>query len=92
MRNLDKQSSLQEEVKNAGVSLEIKRLDVQEMSSIEQCITQIIQKEGRIDILINKAGAGFVRTTEQVTEKKFNGLWMLILWGWFVVQKLLFLI
>jgi short-subunit dehydrogenase len=72
MRNLDKKSSLQESAKNAGVSLEIKQLDVQDASSIEKCVESIIQKEGRIDILVNNAGAGFVRTTEQATEAEIQ--------------------
>jgi NAD(P)-dependent dehydrogenase (short-subunit alcohol dehydrogenase family) len=70
MRNLDKRSVIQEAAKNAGVSLEIKRLDVQDTTSIEQCVAEIIQQEGRIDILVNNAGAGFVRTTEQATEEE----------------------
>lgn len=72
MRNLDKKSSLQEAAKTAGVSLEIKQLDVQDKSSVEQCVAEIIEQEGRIDILINNAGAGFVRTTEQATEEEIQ--------------------
>lgn len=72
MRNLDKQASLQKEAKDAGISLEVKRLDVQDMSSIELCIAEIIQQEGHVDILINNAGAGFVRTTEQATENEIQ--------------------
>jgi NAD(P)-dependent dehydrogenase (short-subunit alcohol dehydrogenase family) len=72
MRNMNKQSLLQEAVKNAGVSLEVKELDVQDMSSIEQCVAEIIQQEGHIDVLVNNAGAGFVRTTEQATEKEIQ--------------------
>lgn len=72
MRNLDKKSKLEEAAKNAGISLELKQLDVQDMSSIEQCVADIIAQEGRIDILINNAGAGFVRTTEQATEEEIQ--------------------
>jgi short-subunit dehydrogenase len=72
MRNMDKQSSLQEAAKDAGVSLEIRPLDVQDMSSIEQCVAEIIQQEGHIDVLVNNAGAGFVRTTEQATEAEIQ--------------------
>ena len=72
MRNLDKQSALNEEIKNAGVSLEIKQLDVQDVSSIEQCVADIIQEEGRIDVLVNNAGSGFVRTTEQASEEEIQ--------------------
>jgi len=72
MRNLDKKSALEEAAQNAGVSLEIKRLDVQDISTVEQCVAEIIEQEGQIDILINNAGAGFVRTTEQATEEEIQ--------------------
>ncbi len=72
MRNLDKQSVLIKAAKNAGVSLEIKELDVQDVSSIERCISDIMEEEGRIDILVNNAGAGFVRTTEQASENEIQ--------------------
>jgi len=72
MRNINKQSFLQKAVKDAGVSLEVKQLDVQDMSSIERCVSEIILQEGQIDVLVNNAGAGFVRTTEQATEKEIQ--------------------
>lgn len=72
MRNLEKQSTLIEAAEKAGVSLEVKQLDVQDASSVERCFSYIIEREGRIDILINNAGAGFVRTTEQASESEIQ--------------------
>ncbi len=36
--------------------------------SVTAAISHILDKEGRIDTLINNAGSGFVRSTEQATE------------------------
>jgi NAD(P)-dependent dehydrogenase (short-subunit alcohol dehydrogenase family) len=70
MRNLAKQDLLLEAAKNANVVVHVEQLDVTDTSSIEICVGKIIAAEGKIDILINNAGAGFVRTTEQATEEE----------------------
>lgn len=68
MRNLDKKGSLEAAATEAGVSLEVLQLDVQDTASVNAAVDTIINAEGRIDTLINNAGAGFVRTTEQASE------------------------
>ncbi len=68
MRNLDKRATLDAAAAGAGVSLSVLPLDVQETASVEAAVNQIIAETGRIDTLINNAGAGYVRTTEQASE------------------------
>ncbi len=68
MRNLDKRDALLEEAAVQQVSIKVKQLDVQDSLSVERCFAEILSEEGAIDLLINNAGAGFVRTTEQATE------------------------
>lgn len=75
MRNLDKQTALQEAARKENVTVEVAQLDVQDVSSVNQCVADIHNKEGRIDALINNAGAGFVRTTEQASEEEIQ--WVL---------------
>ena len=72
MRNLDKKSHLLDTATKQGVELEIKQLDVLDTASVERCVGEIISQEGRIDVLVNNAGAGFVRTTEQATEEEIQ--------------------
>lgn len=67
MRNLEKSSLLKENAEKRNVNLNIKKLDVLDEKSIEACIDEIIEAEGRIDVLINNAGAGFIRTMEQAS-------------------------
>lgn len=72
MRDLKKDKSLIDATTAVGVALHIKQLDVQDTQSIQTCVDELIQTEGRIDILINNAGSGYVRTTEQSTEEEVN--------------------
>ncbi len=68
MRNLEKRAALDAAATSAGVLLEVIALDVQDSASVEAAIATVIAKEGCVDVLINNAGAGFVRSTEQATE------------------------
>ncbi|MDK6370396.1 SDR family NAD(P)-dependent oxidoreductase, partial [Aerococcus sp. UMB9870] len=51
------------------------QLDVTNLNHINQVVTDNINTEGRIDILINNAGAGFVKTTELATDDEI--MWQL---------------
>ena len=69
MRNLDKSAQLKEAAKRANVTLEILPLDVTNSDSVNACMEKIFAAQGRIDVLINNAGSGFVRSTEQASEE-----------------------
>ena len=68
MRNLEKRSALESQIV-PGMAVTIKQLDVQDSNSVNQCVAEIIEQEGQIDLLVNNAGAGFVRSTEQASEE-----------------------
>jgi short-subunit dehydrogenase len=72
MRDLSKGDVLKHEAKKRDVSLEIISLDVQNELSIARCVEQIIDREKTIDILINNAGAGFIRTMEQASMEEIH--------------------
>ena len=72
MRNLDKAELIQNRIKGEDLDIEILPLDVSSPESVDDCINRIIEKEGRIDILINNAGGGFAKTTEQATEDEMK--------------------
>ncbi len=69
MRNLDKSAQLEEAAQAANVTLEILALDVASSASVNACIDSVFAAQGRIDVLINNAGSGFVRSTEQASEE-----------------------
>lgn len=68
MRNLDKQHGLRALCDKEKLNLSIKELDVTNPLSVASCFGEIFSEAERIDCLINNAGAGFVRTTEQANE------------------------
>ncbi|MEO0692662.1 MAG: SDR family oxidoreductase [Pseudomonadota bacterium] len=68
MRNLDKRAALDAAADAAGVTLNVLPLDVQDSDSVTTAVTQVVAEQGGIDVLINNAGAGFVRSTEQASE------------------------
>ncbi|MEP7232204.1 MAG: SDR family oxidoreductase [Ginsengibacter sp.] len=67
MRDTGKKEMLQREAEAQAVSLNIIKLDVQVEESIKECIQEILEKEKSLDVLINNAGSGFLRTVEQAT-------------------------
>ena len=69
MRNTEKQEALLAAASKANVELQVRSLDVQDAASIQTCVNDIIATHGRIDLLVNNAGAGLVRTTELASEE-----------------------
>jgi NAD(P)-dependent dehydrogenase (short-subunit alcohol dehydrogenase family) len=72
MRNLKKGVELEKRIAEENLDIEILPLDVTKIASIESALKTIIDKDGRIDILYNNAGAGFAKTTEQSTEDEIR--------------------
>ena len=65
MRNLERAGGLKDAADAAGVSLDIRRLDVTDSASIGECIAGVVADHGALDALVNNAGAGHVGTLEQ---------------------------
>jgi short-subunit dehydrogenase len=72
MRNIKKGLALQEKIKTENLDIEILPLDVTDAQTIADAVDTIIKKDGKIDLLINNAGAGFAKTTEQTSEEEMN--------------------
>ncbi|SET83006.1 SDR family oxidoreductase [Paracoccus homiensis] len=68
MRNLDKRDALDAAAKDAGVSLNVLPLDVQDSDSVTAAVDRIVAEQGRIDVLVNNAGMGYARSLEQADE------------------------
>ncbi len=74
--------ALRAAAETAGVTLDIRPLDVVNDASVAACIAGVISDHGRIDAVINNAGAGHVGTLEidtiddvrQVMEVNFFGV------------------
>lgn len=67
MRNIEKSDGILQLAKENDVKVNLLSLDVASMESVEAAVAAVISEQGRIDVLINNAGAGFVRTTEHAS-------------------------
>jgi short-subunit dehydrogenase len=72
MRNLKKADTLKEKIETENLDIEILQLDVTDVQSINTAVKTIIEKDGKIDLLVNNAGAGFAKTTEQATAQEIK--------------------
>lgn len=67
MRNLAKAESLKKIIQEENLDIEILALDITKNDTITKAVQSIIDKDGKIDILLNNAGAGFAKTLEQTS-------------------------
>lgn len=72
MRNLNKAENLKKKIEEENLDIELLPLDVTNIESIESAVNMIIEKDDRIDVLLNNAGAGFAKTTEQSSEEEIR--------------------
>ena len=72
MRDTGKNGDLLAEAAAENVALHVVQLDVSDNASVNTCVQSIIEKEGSLDVLINNAGAGFAKTTEQASLEEID--------------------
>ncbi|MBC3843520.1 SDR family NAD(P)-dependent oxidoreductase [Streptacidiphilus sp. 4-A2] len=67
MRDTGKGDALREAAAEAGVAerVQIKRLDVTDAALVASCLAEVVAEHGRLDAVVNNAGAGQVGTIEQ---------------------------
>ncbi|PGH44858.1 short-chain dehydrogenase [Micromonospora sp. WMMA1996] len=69
LRDPDRAGRLRAAADAAGVGdlLEVRRLDVVDQASVAACVADVVARHGRLDAVVNNAGAGHVGTLEQET-------------------------
>ncbi|MFE3795315.1 SDR family oxidoreductase [Nocardia tengchongensis] len=74
MRDLSKAENLLEAAAEHGVTdrIQVKRLDVVDPASIASCLDEVIAEHGRLDALVNNAGAGQFGTVELTSLDDFR--------------------
>ncbi|MEV0411009.1 SDR family NAD(P)-dependent oxidoreductase [Streptomyces sp. NPDC050448] len=67
MRDTGRADALLKAASEAGVAelVQVKRLDVTDAASAAACVAEVVAEHGRLDAVVNNAGAGFVGTIEQ---------------------------
>ena len=63
------------------------RCDITDTQMVEEVIDKVLEKYGRIDILINNAGTGAVAPAEDITDDQFSGEMNVDLFGTFKVAR-----
>ena len=64
MRDTRRAGALQQAADRAGVSVDIRELDVTDAAQIEEVVTRLVSEFGALDAVVNNAGAGRVGTVE----------------------------
>ncbi|MFK7799005.1 MAG: SDR family oxidoreductase [Aureispira sp.] len=72
MRNLAKASPLKEKIAEESLDIEVLPLEVTDMDAIEKVVATIMEQDGKIDLLINNAGAGFAKTLEAASLEEID--------------------
>ncbi len=65
LRDLTRADKLREAAAAAGVELDIRALDVTDAASVTAAFEGVLTDYGRLDVLVNNAGAGHIGTIEQ---------------------------
>jgi NAD(P)-dependent dehydrogenase (short-subunit alcohol dehydrogenase family) len=84
LRNPEERAkALRSRAETEGVRLDIRELDVASDESVRQCVDGVLQRHGRIDVLVNNAGVGYFGSLEHTSmealrrtmEVNFFGVW-----------------
>jgi len=81
MRNLAKSDALTSAAADAGVQLEVIALDVNDEASARSAVAGVLERHGRIDVLVNNAGVGMTGAVEDFSEEHARMTMETNFWG-----------
>jgi NAD(P)-dependent dehydrogenase (short-subunit alcohol dehydrogenase family) len=81
MRDLGKGGKLQDEAAAAGATVQPVELDVSDDGSVQRGVQQVLDAEGRIDVLVNNAGLGYNRAVEEIDIAEGKAVFDVNYWG-----------
>ena len=68
----DKANELKKELTLLGKNIEIYKADVSKRNEVEEMVSFVLNKYGKIDVLINNAGISFVKMFTDVSDEDWN--------------------
>lgn len=71
-KSKEKAEELKAELKQKSIELDIYKADVSEREEISQMVSYVLNKYGKIDVLVNNAGIDLVRVFTDVTDEDWN--------------------
>jgi NAD(P)-dependent dehydrogenase (short-subunit alcohol dehydrogenase family) len=74
LRDPAKDGPLRAAAEAAGVTLDVRPLDVVDDAAVDACIEAVVADHGSLDVLVNNAGRGFVGTIEQVSMEEMRSI------------------
>lgn len=87
MRDLNRADALRAAADSAGVSLDFQPLDVTDQASVAACFAHVESTYGRLDALLNNAGAGHLGTIELESVEDVRGVMEVNFFGVVAVTK-----
>jgi NAD(P)-dependent dehydrogenase (short-subunit alcohol dehydrogenase family) len=75
MRNLEGGRDLRAAADAAAVAIELIQLDVTDQNSIDSAVTNILEREGKIDVLVNNAGIAPLGPVEEMSVETFKSVY-----------------
>jgi NAD(P)-dependent dehydrogenase (short-subunit alcohol dehydrogenase family) len=81
MRNLAKSGPLKEAVAAEDLPVTVVQLDVTDQASVDRAVGEVLEAEGKIDVLVNNAGLGAACPVETYPEDEHRALFETNYWG-----------
>ena len=72
MRDLSRVDALRQAVADAGVAVSIAALDVTDSAAVQSVVNEIVGRHGRLDAVVNNAGAAELGTVETLSLERFR--------------------
>jgi NAD(P)-dependent dehydrogenase (short-subunit alcohol dehydrogenase family) len=86
-RTMDHLGPVAEEIRQAGGMIEAMVGDVRQPEQVEAVVTRTLERWGRLDVLINNAGASFVCPAEEISPNGFASIVAINLQGTFLYAR-----
>ncbi|MER6468909.1 SDR family oxidoreductase [Streptomyces collinus] len=87
LRDPSRSDALRKAAADAGVELDIRRLDVTDQASITAAVDGVLADYGRLDAVVNNAGAGHLGTLENESVAEVRGVMEVNFFGVLNVSK-----